>query len=76
MNEFKKKDADGNQLPEEIGKGLNYEHPAVKEMLDERMEFHLNKGDKKKFVRFCKPYGGVSEFLRQYIKRCTMTVKK
>ncbi len=76
MNEFKKKGADGNQLPEEIGKGLNYEHPAVKKMLNARIEFHLNDGNKEKFVRFCKPYGGVSEFLRQYIKRCTMTVKK
>jgi antitoxin component of RelBE/YafQ-DinJ toxin-antitoxin module len=31
-NEYKKRDANGNQLPEQIGKGLNLEHLAkVKE---------------------------------------------
>ena len=76
MNEFKKKGADGKQLTEEIGKGLNYEHPAVQKELNKRMEFWLNDGDKKKFKKFCKPYGGYSVVLRHYINSCIMEVKK
>jgi len=76
MNEFKKKDAYGNKLPEQIGKGYNYEHPAVKKMLNSRIEFHLNDGDKEKFVKFCADYGGVSEVLRHYINSCIMEVKR
>ena len=66
----KKKDAKGNQLTEKIGGGLNHNHPSVKKYLKARIDFHLEKGNKEDFKKFCKPYGGVSEVLRNYIKNC------
>ena len=70
-NTFKKEDANGNRLPEEIGEGLNYNHPSVKKKpLDARQEFNLNKRDKEAFAKFCKPHGGVSAVLRGFMLDC------
>jgi len=69
-NTFKKSDAKGNKLPEQIGKGLNYNHPLVKKSLNDKINFHINKDDKKDFMKFCEKYGGISEVLRNYVKSC------
>ena len=72
MNTFKKSDAEGNKLPEEIGRGLNFEHPSpvIRSMIKKRIEFQIEKDDKRDFKKFCKPYGGMSKVLQDYIKHC------
>ena len=72
INEFKKQDSKGNKLPEQIGKGLNLNHPnpKIKKMLDNRLEIVINRMDKVQFQNYCKPFGGVSVVLRSYITNC------
>ena len=57
-NEFKKRDAQGNQLPEEIGKGLNLEHcnkvMNERNKLSETISFRVTKEDKENFLKECK----------------------
>ncbi len=57
-NQFKKRDAQGNQLSEEIGKGLNLEHcnKVMKERnnLSETISFRVTKEDKENFLKECK----------------------
>ena len=71
-NEFKKKDSRGNKLSEEIGKGLNLNHPdpKIKKLLDNRLEIVINRSDKIKFQNYCKNFGGCSVVLRNYIINC------
>ena len=71
-NEFKKSDSKGNKLPEEIGKGLNYNHPSkvIKKMLNDRLEFKINSLDKETFAKWCVDQGGVSKVLRNYVNNC------
>ena len=71
-NKFKKEDVNGNKLPEQIGKGLNLNHPSpkVKKMLNNRLEIVINRMDKVQFQNYCKPFGGVSVVLRSYITNC------
>lgn len=71
-NEFKKQDSKGNKLSEQIGKGLNLNHPdpKIKKLLDNRLEIVINRSDKIKFQNYCKQSGGVSSVLRDYIINC------
>jgi len=73
-NEFKKRDAKGNQLPEQIGKGLNAEHwakvKAAREMLTETIAFRVPEKTKLQLDKFAK---GVqlkpSDILKVLLKR-------
>lgn len=71
-NTFKKSDANGNKLDENIGQGLNFDHPSpeIRTLLEKRMNFLINESDKKEFIEFCKPFGGYGTVLRSYIKNC------
>jgi hypothetical protein len=71
-NEFKKQDANGNKLYENIGMGLNLEHPDenMKRLINDRFEFLVNDLDKEDFKKYCKPFGGMAKVLRNYIKSC------
>lgn len=71
-NTWKKSDANGNKLSEEIGEGLNFDHPSpeIKKMLNDRLECLVNIEDKKEFKKYCKPYGGMSKVLQDYINHC------
>lgn len=57
-NQFKKRDAQGNELPEQIGKGLNLEHCnkviAERRNLSETISFRVTKEDKENFLKECK----------------------
>jgi hypothetical protein len=57
-NEYKKRDAKGNKLPEQIGKGLNLEHCnkvlKERENLSETVSFRVTKVDKENFLKQCK----------------------
>ena len=56
-NEFKKRDAKGNQLPEKIGKGINKEHLEKvmneRNLLDEIITCKISKKDKEEFLKEC-----------------------
>jgi hypothetical protein len=69
-NEFKKQDANGNKLEENIGLGLNVNHPDkdLRRELNARQEFLLNKMDKEDLIERAKGYGGVGNYLRLLIK--------
>ena len=73
-NKFKKRDAKGNQLPEQIGKGLNAEHwakvKAARENLTETIAFRVSEKTKIQLDKFAK---GVqlkpSDILKVLLKR-------
>lgn len=48
---------------------LNFNHPSpkIKKMLNDRMHFLINTKTKKDFIKFCEPYGGVSNVIRGFI---------
>jgi len=55
-NKFKKSDANGNQLPEEIGKGLNKEHlqKVMKSRISETyIPIRMSWKEKNDFVNKC-----------------------
>jgi len=55
MNKYKKADANGNQLPEQIGKGLTPHWDKIKdqyrEPLDDIITFKISKKDKQCFEK-------------------------
>jgi len=67
-NEFKKQDANGNQLGESIGKGIDEKH--VQKVMDARkndalISFKLPTELKKEFINNC---GNPSELLRAFCR--------
>ena len=72
-----KKDSKGNQLPEEIGKGLNFDHPSpeIQEKLTEKLQVLMGRIEAENFTELCKPYGGVSKVFRDYA-RAMLKIKK
>ena len=68
-NEYKKRDSEGNKLPDEIGKGLT-EHwvkiePEISELNDSIMSFKLPEELKDKFTDCC---DNSSEVLRSFVR--------
>lgn len=59
-NEYKKRDANGNQLPEQIGKGLNLEHLAkvkeAREVKNKTIIAEVTTSFKEKWQRKLKEY--------------------
>jgi len=49
---------------------MNFDHPSpkIKKMLNDRMHFLINTKTKEEFFEFCKPYGGTSKVLRDFIE--------
>jgi len=75
-NTFKKADANGNKLPEEIGKGLNKDHPLNRNPLNSRKEFKINELVLQDFIEYCGGAGKVSKNLREHIDKSLIGFKR